>query len=81
MTADLEWKIAEQFTWKSRLNAYTSYKRVEVEWENLFTLKVSKYISANLFVYPRFDDAGKRDEDMGYFQFQEYSSLGLSYSF
>ena len=81
MTADLEWKIAEQFTWKSRLNAYTSYKRVEVEWENLCTLKVSKYISANLFVYPRFDDAGKRDEDMGYFQFQEYSSLGLSYSF
>lgn len=81
MTADLEWKIAEQFTWKSRLNAYTSYKRAEVEWENLFTLKVSKYISANLFVYPRFDDAGKRDEDMGYFQFQEYSSLGISYSF
>ena len=81
MTADLEWKIAEQFTWKSRLNAYTSYKRAEIEWENLFTLKVSKYISANLFVYPRFDDAGKCDEDMGYFQFQEYSSLGLSYSF
>lgn len=81
MTADLEWKIAEQFTWKSRLNAYTSYKRAEIEWENLFTLKVSKYISANLFVYPRFDDAGKRDEDMGYFQFQEYSSLGISYSF
>ena len=81
MTADLEWKIAEQFTWKSRLNAYTSYKCAEIEWENLFTLKVSKYISANLFVYPRFDDAGKRDEDMGYFQFQEYSSLGISYSF
>ena len=81
MTADLEWKIADQITWKSRLNAYTSYKRAEVEWENLFTLKVSRFISANLFIYPRFDDAGKRDEDMGYFQFQEYSSLGLSYSF
>ena len=81
MTADLEWKIADQITWKSRLNAYTSYKRAEVEWENLFTLKVSRFISANLFIYPRFDDAGKRDGDMGYFQFQEYSSLGLSYSF
>ena len=81
MTADLEWKIADQITWKSRLNAYTSYKRAEVEWENLFTLKVSRFISANLFIYPRFDDAGKRDDDMGYFQFQEYSSLGLSYSF
>jgi len=81
MTADLEWKIAEQFTWKTRLWAYTSYKRAEVEWENMFTLKVSKYISANIFVYPRFDDAGKRDDDLGYFQFQEYCSLGLSYTF
>ncbi|MBQ4387058.1 MAG: DUF3078 domain-containing protein [Prevotella sp.] len=81
LTIDLEWKIAEQLTWKTRLYGYTSYKRGLVEWENLFTLKVSKYISANLFLYPRFDDSGKRDDDLGYFQFQEYSSLGLSYTF
>lgn len=81
VTIDLEWKIAEQLTWKTRLYGYTSYKRGLVEWENLFTLKVSKYISANLFLYPRFDDSGVRDDDMGYFQFQEYSSLGLSYTF
>ncbi len=81
LTIDLQWKIAEQLTWKTRLYAYTSYQRGLVEWENLLTLKVSKYISANVFVYPRFDDSGKRDEDMGYFQFQEYSSLGISYTF
>ena len=81
LTADLEWKIADQITWKTRLYAFTSYKRTEIEWENMFTLKVSRYLSANLFVYPRFEDSGKRDEDLGYFQFQEYSSLGLSYSF
>lgn len=81
LTVDLEWKMAEQISWKTRLYAYTSYKRALVEWENLFTLKVSKYISANLFLYPRFDDSGKRDDDLGYFQFQEYSSLGLSYTF
>ncbi|MBQ9636850.1 MAG: DUF3078 domain-containing protein [Prevotella sp.] len=81
LTIDLEWKMAEQITWKSRLYGYTSYKRALVEWENLFTLQVSKYISANLFLYPRFDDSGKRDDGMGYFQFQEYSSLGISYNF
>ncbi len=81
LTIDLQWKIAEQLTWKTRLYGYTSYQRALVEWENLFTLKVSKYISANLFLYPRFDDSGKRNEGMGYLQFQEYSSLGLSYSF
>lgn len=81
ITIDLAWKMSEVITWKTRLYGYTSYKRALLEWENLFTLKVSKYISANLFVYPRFDDSGKRDDDMGYFQFQEYSSLGLSYTF
>lgn len=81
LTIDLEWKIADQLKWKTRLYGFTSYKRALVEWENLFTLQVSKYISANLFVYPRFDDSGKRDDDMGYFQFQEYSSLGIAYTF
>ncbi len=81
LTASLEWKMADQITWKTRLYAYSSYHRAEVEWENLFTLKVSRYISANLFLYPRFDDSGTHDHKLGFFQFQEYSSLGLSYSF
>lgn len=81
LTVDLTWKMAEQISWKTRLYGFTSYKRGLIEWENLITLKVSKYISANLFLYPRFDDSGSRDDDMGYFQFQEYSSLGISYSF
>ena len=52
-----------------------------MEWENLFTFQVSKFISANLFLYPRFDDSEKRHNSMGYFQFLEYSSLGIAYSF
>lgn len=52
-----------------------------MEWENTFTLAVSKYISANLFLYPRFDDSTSRDDKLGYLQFKEYSSLGFTYSF
>ena len=80
-TADLKWQIAEQVLWKTRFYANTSYHRTLVEWENQFELKVSKYISANLFLYPRFDDSNAYDDDLGYFQFQEYSSLGLTYTF
>lgn len=80
-TGDLQWKIIDQITWKTRLYAYTSYKRALIEWENQIEFKVTKYISANLFLYPRFDDAATRDDDNGYFQFMEYSSLGLSYIF
>jgi len=80
-TADLKWQIADQISWKSRFYANTSYHRTLIEWENQFELKVTKYISANLFLYPRFDDSNTRDDKMGYFQFQEWSSIGLTYSF
>ena len=80
-TANLQWKLTDQLTWKSRFYANTSYHRALIEWENQFQLQISKYISANLFLYPRYDDSNVRDDDLGYFQFQEYSSLGLSYSF
>ena len=81
VTADVEWKMSDIVKWKSRLYAFTSYKRTEIEWENTFTLQVSKYISAQIFLYPRFDDASGRDDDMGYWQFKEYSSIGFNYTF
>ena len=81
LTAALEWKISDVVTWKTRFYGFTSYHRAELEWENTFALRVSKYISANLFLFPRFDDSNKWDEDLGYWQFKEYSSLGFTYNF
>lgn len=81
LTCNLTWKICDQVQWKTRLYAYTTYHRSEVEWENTLTLSVSKYISATLFLYPRFDDSTDRDDKLGYLQFKEYSALGFSYSF
>ena len=80
-TGELKWNIVDQVSWKTRLFAITTYHQSKIEWENQFELKVTKYISANLFVYPRFDDGNIRDDDMGYFQLQEWSSIGLTYSF
>jgi len=81
VTAALEWKMNDVVTWKTRLYAFSSFHRAELEWENTFALRVSKYISANLFLFPRFDDSNLRDTDLGYWQFKEYSSLGFSYNF
>lgn len=81
ITADLTWAITDQIKWKTRLYGYTTYKRTQIEWENTITLNVSRYISTNIFIYPRFDDVGNYDEDLGYWQFKEYCSLGFSYAF
>lgn len=80
-TVDMSWKFSDNIRWKTRLYGYTTYERAELEWENTFTFRFNKWISSNIFVYPRFDDARKRDDHHGYFQYKEYASLGFSYSF
>ena len=81
VTSEIAWKLSNIMLWKSRFYFYTTYSRTEMEWENTFRLTLSKYISTNIFVYPRFDDSVGRDKDLGYWQFREYCSLGLSYAF
>ena len=78
---EFEWQLLEQLKWKSRLYGFTSYKRVELEWENTFNFQLTRWLSAQLFVYPRFDDSVKRDGHHGYFQIKENASIGFAYSF
>ena len=80
-TIDLLWKFADNIRWKTRLYGYTTYERAELEWENTLTFQFNKWISSNIFVYPRFDDGTSRSNNHGYFQLKEYASLGFAYSF
>lgn len=80
LTLDLEWNLMEALTWKTRLYAYTTYKRAELEWENTFKLQFNKYIGAQIFIYPRFDDGVKRDGKRGYWQLKEFASIGFQYT-
>lgn len=81
--ARTNWKFSNNISWESRLYGYTTYHRMDLQWENTIKLKVSRYLSTNIYLYPRFDDSSKsrKDDDFGYFQLKEYTSLGLTYSF
>jgi len=81
LTVDLVWKFSDNAKWTTRLYGYTTYHRAELEWENTFTFQFNKWISTNIFLYPRFDDNVTRDDHHGYFQFKEYASVGFAYSF
>ena len=81
LTVNAKWAICKMLTWQGRLYFFTSYHRTTAEFENTLSLKVNKYLSTNLFLYPRFDDGVKRGENHGYFQFKEYLSFGLDVSF
>lgn len=81
VTIDLTWLITKDIRWKTRLYGYTTYKRMLMEWENTITFVFNKYISSNIFLYPRFDDGAARVDNHGYWQMKEYISLGFSYGF
>ncbi|HCC87770.1 MAG TPA: hypothetical protein DEQ17_06090 [Prevotella sp.] len=79
-TIDLTWKFSDNISWKTRLYAYTTYKRMEAEWENTISFQFNRYLATNIFLYPRFDDGRTRDDKLGYWMFREYFSIGFSYS-
>jgi len=79
-----KFNICKNFTWKSRLYAFTSYKYVEAEFENVLSYAFNKYFSTEVNTLWRFDDSRNKqyyDSTLGYFQFKEYFTFGLSYNF
>ena len=79
-----QFSLAQNFIWKCRSYCFTSYEYVEAEIENIFTYEFSKYITADFYTLWRFDDnrpIKNYDDNLGYFQFKEYFTLGLKYGF
>ena len=80
LTAKVNWKIRPNITWESKLDYFTTYKKVTINWENTFTFKVNRYLSTNIFLHPRFDDGVVlADNNKSYFQIKEMLTFGLSY--
>jgi hypothetical protein len=82
-TLNANWKFSDNINWSTRLYGFTSYKYTNLQWENTINMKVSKVITMSIYLYPRFDDSNpsRKDDGLGYFQFKEYTSIGLAYSF
>lgn len=77
-------KLLKNFSWRSRLYYFSTYKYSEAELENVFSFSFNKYITAEFYALWRYDDNRDMkywDESLGFFQFKEYFTLGLSYNF
>lgn len=81
VTVNYNWSIVRNVNWSGRIYYFTDYSKSQIEWENTFNCSINKYLSAKLFLYPRFDDSVNRKEGQSYFQFNELLSLGLSLNF
>lgn len=77
-------KLLKNLAWKSRFYYFTTYKYVEAEFENALSFAFNRYFSTELYALWRFDDNRDRkywDDKLGFFQFKEYLTVGLSYAF
>jgi len=79
INAALVWKPLDNFKWQTRLYAFSTFKYMQMEWENTLTFQFNRYISTNLFIYPRFDDSEEKTTNT-YWQLKEYLSVGFTYS-
>lgn len=100
LTANMTLKLCKQVSWQSRFYCFYNYKsdtagrrdQVKCEWENTINLKVNKYLSSKIFLYPRYEGGLKKnivDPETGdviigtrsKLQFNEYLSVGFDINF
>jgi len=76
---DLSWKVAESMLFTSKLELFSAFKTLDatdVDWDNLFTAKISKYFDVNLNFRLLYDkDISSRR------QIKQAIALGVTYNF
>ena len=82
VTVNAYWQILKNLSWNARMYWISNFNYTNIEWENTFNLTINKYLSARLFVYPKFDDSSPRyrSEDGSYFMMKEMLSVGFTYN-
>src|SRR5574344_581084 len=81
VTVRTNWQIFKELNWNGRLYYFTNYQKVQIEWENTFSFSINKYLSTNLYLYPRFDDTQFDSNRHHRVQLKQYLSVGFSHSF
>lgn len=77
---NMNYTLAKNLTAKGRFFYYTTLKYVQTETEFTFNYQVSKYLSTQLYLNPRFDDSRAKNDKLGYLMFKEYLTLGFNYT-
>ena len=79
VTANLIYDFNRYITWNSRLKYFTSYHKVEGEFENTLNMALTNALSTRLFLNLRYDDSVPPDPKFKYLQITQLLSFGLNY--
>lgn len=89
-----DYKITKDISWHSRLYWFSNLHSTRIENDHTFNFAINKYLSAKVYLYPRYEDTkyynvkkdaeGNLTEDSAretHWMFSEILSLGLNYDF
>lgn len=81
-TINVNWQIAYNAKYTSRLYSYTNYDYIESNWDHRFDFTINKFLNCTLEFNMRYVSNGRRLEDSKWHKFQMKESLmfGLSYT-
>lgn len=78
----LDWAIIPNISWKSRVFLFTNYHNCQADWENTFNFTINKFLSTQVYVYPRYDTSSEFvSSSWHHFMLKEILSIGVTYTF
>ena len=79
----LNWRMAYNITYSSRLNMFTNYEYLQGDWQNTITFTINKFLSTSIFANLRYQSDALPREDTQWckWQLKEILSIGFTYKF
>ncbi|MCM1293183.1 MAG: DUF3078 domain-containing protein [Bacteroides sp.] len=79
----LDWKVAYNITYHSRLFLFTDYEYAYGDWEHNIDFAINRFLSTRLYVHMRYDTSSPAIEGSKWhkFQLKEIFSFGFAYHF
>lgn len=79
----VNWTLAWNVTYSSRLFLFTDYDYTQGDWENTFNFSINRYFSTQLYIHVRYDSHQLPLEDTSWhhWQLKEILSFGFQYQF
>lgn len=79
----LEWKIAYNIMYHSRLFLFTDYDYAYADWEHTIDFNINRFLTTRLYAHMRYDTSTPPTPDSSWkkFQFKEIFSFGFAYHF
>ena len=77
----LDWNIAKNINYRSRLFLFSNYKYLTGDWENTLSFSINKFLSTQIYVHLRYDSSSELNERWKHWMLKEILSFGFQYKF